>query len=491
MVAILGNHVTHLGNMILISQLAMITLFGTCTTFNWTDAVNSMGDPTKDKGMVYVAGANPVLYDIPGRLPPILMVLVGFAFFSVNRARSAWNSIAGTLITYSLVLQWGQLCYGFFDLCQTTYFGNTDVSLGHPPNTWQPIPISIGSIYRAGYVALAVLIANSVVMGKASMSQQYGLAFFATVFVTANAKIGEVIQISDAGGANWIFLFGSTFGLAASKFLKGPSPPVLGAESRATAGGVQSLLGLLLIYSLLPSFVSGNIATWARAANSYDPDSPGSVDTAWEAAFAITVMRAQVIVAFALASSVVTSIAASISTFGNRVSLHHVVVGSLAGGIAVAPAVAMISNPYGAMMVGCVVSFVSVKMSNHMSAALARNGIYDASGSFSGMYLPGLFSGVISAIAAGSVSVARNGEYTEHQLLMFVPLARTELTQGGYQMAYTVITATFAIIAGALTGSVLNAKIFAPRHIDTLGDDEDDWCDAEGRFQETPKLVVV
>ena len=276
-----------------------------------------------------------------------------------------------------------------------------------------------------------MLIANSVVMGKASMSQQYGLAFFATVFVTANAKIGEVIQISDAGGANWIFLFGSTFGLAASKFLKGPSPPVLGAESRATAGGVQSLLGLLLIYSLLPSFVSGNIATWAVAANGQDTD---VTDADWVAAYEITVMRAQVLVAFALASSVVTSIAASISTFGNRVSLHHVVVGSLAGGIAVAPAVAMISNPYGAMMVGCVVSFVSVKMSNHMSAALARNGIYDASGSFSGMYLPGLFSGVISAIAAGSVSVARNGEYTEHQLLMFVPVARTELTQGGYQM---------------------------------------------------------
>ena len=94
----------------------VITLFGTCTTFNWTDAVDS---PKAETGMVYVAGANPLLYALSGGFPPILMVLVGFAFFSVNRARSAWNSIAGTLITYSLVLQWGQLCYGFFDLCQT------------------------------------------------------------------------------------------------------------------------------------------------------------------------------------------------------------------------------------------------------------------------------------------------------------------------------------------------------------------------------------
>ncbi len=107
--------------------------------------------------------------------------------------------------------------------------------------------------------------------------------------------------------------------------------------------------------------------------------------------------------------------------------------------------------------------------------ALAKLRFYDSSAVFSAHVVPGFISAVGSAIAFARVNT--DFGYSVQQIDALLPTGRSALVGGGYQFAFFCISATFAAIAGACSGAVLNLSIFEAKSWleDTHNDDHDDF----------------
>lgn len=116
--------------------------------------------------------------------------------------------------------------------------------------------------------------------------------------------------------------------------------------------------------------------------------------------------------------------------------------------------------------------------------------------------IPGIISGVISAIVAASAS---RGNFDGNRLYVFYPsrvpsfnstlyqeynladseysaggLGRTAVQQGGYQIAALAMTIGFALVGGVITGYIMKIPIVEQiEHEEEMFDDDSNWLTPE------------
>lgn len=128
----------------------------------------------------------------------------------------------------ALVLQWGVLCFGFWE--------NVRARVASPSSSSIPsIPLSLNSMISGDYLVAVVLISFGAVIGRASPTQVALFAFVETIFAAGNMSLANQLKVSDAGGSMVIHTFGASFGLAFAS--------VLGDKAAKGAGNGEAVMG--------------------------------------------------------------------------------------------------------------------------------------------------------------------------------------------------------------------------------------------------------
>jgi len=128
---------------------------------------------------------------------------------------------------------------------------------------------------------------------------------------------------------------------------------------------------------------------------------------------------------------------------------------TLAAAVAVGSVANMVINPYGALIIGCCAGVISVLGYVYVQPFLEKHlNLYDTCGVNNLHGIPGILSGVTSAIVAGTAkSSLYHGE--EHLHNIFPGLdswGRSTQEQAGVQIGFLGITLGIAIVTGAATG---------------------------------------
>jgi ammonium transporter Rh len=157
---------------------------------------------------------------------------------------------------------------------------------------------------------------------------------------------------------------------------------------------------------------------------------------------------------------------------------------TLAGGVAVGAIADYVLQPWGAILIGTAAALLSVYGFARLQARLLKHfKIHDTCGVHNLHGMPGILSGVASAIGA---AVASTSDYGNQLYVVFpartptdpsqtlvdamaaeglsVPTgdSRSAISQGGYQFAAVLVTFALAISSGLLTGWIIRMSVFDP-----------------------------
>jgi len=202
--------------------------------------------------------------------------------------------------------------------------------------SFRKVPLNTTSLIVGDFGAAAVLITFGVLLGKTNIHQLWVLAIFEILFYGMNQAIGAgILEAVDMGGAMFVHTFGAYFGLAATYFFN-PKKAMHDDESR-NEGGYNSqliaMIGTLFLWMYWPSFNSAMAA----------PD-----------------QQQRVIINTILAISASCITACGICRlFYHRLHMDVVLHATLAGGVAIGSASALIVTASISMMIGSVAGIIS------------------------------------------------------------------------------------------------------------------------------------
>ena len=120
--------------------------------------------------------------------------------------KHAYTSVGLTFLIGAFVLQWYQLCNGFWH----------NAFSGH---AWTKIPIGVEQLVLGDFCAGAVLITFGVLLGKVNPSQVLFISIIETVLFALNETIGLKMKVDDVGGSMTIHMFGAFFGIGCTWML--------------------------------------------------------------------------------------------------------------------------------------------------------------------------------------------------------------------------------------------------------------------------------
>jgi len=145
---------------------------------------------------------------------------------------------------------------------------------------------------------------------------------------------------------------------------------------------------------------------------------------------------------------------------------------TLAGGVAVGAIADMVLYPIGALAIGLISGILSVVGYVYVQPFLeTKIGLYDTCGVHNLHGMPGVMSGITSAIVA---AVATKENYKADLLNLYAErVTRSATEQGGAQIAFLFITLAIAITSGYITGHLLKYDVFEP--LKTFFSDVTSW----------------
>ena len=280
----------------LLWQAAMIVLLATCATYQGALA------PSAAPPAAALLGVRYAMF-----MDTHVMMSMGFGFLYTLLRRYAWSGVSINLVLCAFVLQWGFLTLGFWERVHARYVG----ALSAPD--FPAIPLTLESMITADYTVATVLISFGAVLGRVSPTQALVMAFFETIFCTANVVVAAHLGVADAGGSMLIHTFGASFGLAFAYVFgdralagQGNGEAALGTSRH---NGTFAMIGTLLLFCFWPSFNGALLANDAQA-------------------------RAAINTTLSICASVATSFAASRAIHGGRYfDMEHVQNAVLAGGV--------------------------------------------------------------------------------------------------------------------------------------------------------------
>lgn len=149
----------------------------------------------------------------------------------------------------------------------------------------------------------------------------------------------------------------------------------------------------------------------------------------------------------ALVSGVLGSFSASALTY-RKCFVHDIVFGGIAGGIIYSSSSDLHPNPGVPLGVGFIGGMVSTLYQSVWLRRMNKNGVSSSLAHFDRYILPGILCGILSGILFG-INQGNDGDYQ----LQWMP-DRTNIQQGGYQLAGLALSIAIGIFAGIILGGV-------------------------------------
>lgn len=429
-------------------HLAFMVLMGFFTKYNFGDTTSA----GKNGSNLYA-----MFMDVHS------MMFIGFGFLMTFLKRYGYSAVGLNFIIAAYVLEWSILIRGWLE---AGIHGGSDFT------------IDVKSLLVADFCAAAVLISFGAVIGKASLSQLIIMATFEVVIQGVNELIGlHYLKAYDVGESIYVHIFGAYFGLAVSKVLQGTKEIESTKESSHYHSDLFAMIGTIFLFLYWPSF-----------------NSAVAVDEGQTRAIVNTFL--------AITASCISTFIISLLVGKGRLNMVHIQNATLAGGVAVGAVADMQIEPFGAMIIGTVAGILTTLGFQFLTPRLNESFVHDTCGVNNLHGMPGLLSGIASAIVAAT---ATRDKYNGNRLYTFYPsripsvnstefanlsldatdfvnggLGRTAVMQGGYQLAAIGVTLAMAIVGGIITGYIMKLPIIEQiEDIEEMFDDEPNWLTPE------------
>lgn len=428
----------------IILQVLFILIFGLLGEYSETARPKK---PSQDAGF---ASLYPLFQDVH------VMIFIGFGFLMTFLKRYGYGAVSINMLIAAFVIQWAFIVRGIIH----------HVAHGHPK-----FSVHVGEMLSADFAAATVLISFGAVLGKTSPFQLLIMALIEVVLSQINEWIGlDKLGAVDVGESMYIHAFGAYFGLAVARVLWTEKYSEARGEGVVYHSDLFSMIGTVFLWIFWPSFNGGAAAG--------DEQHRALVNTYLS-------LCACTIITFAVSQLVDAK---------GRFTMVHIQNATLAGGVAVGTSANMPLQPFGAMLIGALAGCLSVIGYQYITPFLnTKLKIHDTCGVNNLHGMPGLFAGIVGAIAAAMATQEGWGEslyeifgsavipaanttefemykanYSNYAGLSMEPgMGRSGTVQGGFQMLALVVTLIISIVGGALTGLLLRLPCW-----DNVGGDD-------------------
>lgn len=246
----------------------------------------------------------------------------------------------------------------------------------------------------------SVLISFGAVVGKASLSQLVIMTTIEIVLQSVNEFIGlHYLLAYDIGESIYVHVFGAYFGLAVAKVLQRTNKGIESTkESSHYHSDLFSMIGTVFLWiywvlyiSLIVILLNNNFDIFKPSFNAATAVEEGQV-------------RSVVNTYLAIASSCIITYVVSMFVGKGRLSMVHIQNATLAGGVAVGAIADMPIQPYGAMIIGTIAGVISTLGYHFLTPKLNQGVLHDTCGVNNLHGMPGLVSGIASAVFAAIVT---------------------------------------------------------------------------------------
>lgn len=430
----------------IILQVLFILLFGLLGDYSET-ARPKKPTPATDDASMY-----PLFQDVH------VMIFIGFGFLMTFLKRYGYGAVSINMLISAFVIQWAFIVRGI---------------IHHVVHGEAKFTVHIGEMLSADFAAATVLISFGAVLGKTSPMQLLIMALIEVVLSQINEWIGlYMLGAVDVGESMYIHAFGAYFGLAVARVLWDDKYPEARGEGVVYHSDIFSMIGTVFLWIFWPSFNGG--------AASGDEQHRAIINTYLSLC----------------ACTVITFAVSQVVDKKGRFTMVHLQNATLAGGVAVGTSANMPLQPFGAMIVGSLAGCLSVVGFQFITPFLnSKLKIHDTCGVNNLHGMPGIFAGIVGAVAAAMATQEGWGEtlyeifpavipaanttafdiykanYTGYDISMEPGMGRSSTVQGGFQMLALVVTLIIAIVGGALTGLLLRLPCWDNPAGDDMFDD--------------------
>lgn len=320
------------------------------------------------------------------------------------------------MLLVAIALQWDLFTEHFWD----QMFNHT--LYGH----WTGVHMDVYALLDTLYAVAAVLISFGAIIGKVSPFQLIIMTIIELACHSFNYKVLMIgtMHIEDVGGTYIDHMFGAYFGLAVAYMLGKPNTePEFGYNN-----DLFSMIGTLFLWVYWPSFVIG-------------ASEPNSVEQEYGMVNTILALCSSTVCAFWLSSCLDER---------GRFRPVDIQNATLAGGVAIGCTANLTMSGFGAICIGGCAGLVSCFGFNHVMPFLEHTvGIHDTCGIHNLHGMPSLLGGIASVIVA-----AYKGVGHAHDSAIY---GRNNVNdQWWYQAVGLLLCVAFAIVAGLVTGAIMN-----------------------------------
>ncbi|KAF1745228.1 hypothetical protein MXB_1442 [Myxobolus squamalis] len=372
------------------------------------------------------------------------MVLLGLGFlFSMIRCTS-FSSVGYILFLLAVTIQWSGLITPWLFQAALDFY--------------QP------QICDVIYGAFALAIAYGALVGVASRVQALIMIIFGVVLVAVNRLvIIHYLYVSDVGGSITIYLFGGLFGLSILLTLLIKQKNwccIYKCDREGTYYQyLFAFLGAIVLIIFWPNFIANPLPSQSDLKE-----------------------RALVNTYYSITSAIIMSYAtSSFVTRCCKLTIMHVICGSIAGAVIVGSVAPLITQVWGAILLGAFAGFSVVLLIKYMRCFRYLKA--DMMGIFWTFAFSGFVGGVASAIMAAIVYNTADQILTLSEFILIYPAIvygnlgvgspRTAAEQGGYQMLGVTVSIGIAILGGFLVGVLM--RWVGPLEDEEYFDDSSEW----------------
>ncbi|NXE70645.1 RHL protein, partial [Calcarius ornatus] len=354
------------------------------------------------------------------------MVIFGFGFFLMVLRRYGFSSTGFNFLLVVLGVQCSVLAEDLL------------VFLRGEQNE-----IGLGSLGKAFVSVTTVVISTGAVLGRANPLQLIVMTLVELIFFYVSRYTNETfLEVPESLAGMHVFLFGAYFGLALASRFPEP-PPGLDKDRSSPKSELFSVLGTVFVWAFWPSF------------NSLLP----FLETHKTRAVLNTYLALAV-------SAVAAFMLSALTSKDGKFRMAQIRGAVLAGGVTISYTAERIQHPWIAMILGLLASVITILGSHCVQRCFnPALKLQDTSGVHFTFGLPA----VLGAVATVVLRVVEDGIDTRWN----------ELSRLGYD-AFVYIgafcqTISTALIAGLITGFILNIKLLKAVHVSKYFDDQFYW----------------
>ncbi|XP_069169781.1 ammonium transporter Rh type C-like [Procambarus clarkii] len=384
-----------------------------------------------------------------------MVVLAGIGMRLAFLREFSYSSVGGSLLVAAITLQWAILCQGALD--------------GH-----ELVYIDIYSMLRGCMASICVGVSHGAVLGVASPLQVIVLTLLHVPLYTITTHLASnVIQAVDRGGSVTVHMFGAVFGVSARWALRAHTSSSFTTRlASSTATQLTACLGTVVVVVYL-----GEVWSWSTIGDDH------------HRALLNTLLATLAAITLAFPAS-------AIAHTRRKFSLSDIQCGVVGGAVAVGAVADMMVEPYGALLLGALVSVSCILTRRWLAPVLRRRlGIEDTAGVGVTHGLAGVMGGIAGVVMAAIAS--ERGSYglsvyqiypamspaegTEERIevvsYLMVPagLGRSPLLQAAHQLAALAALLVIALAGGIITGLVLRLPVCERLTQDELYNDDCYW----------------